>query len=300
MKKKLLPLAALATIFAACSNNDVPQNSLKDMPITVSVGVADLTTRAGHDNTNLPEKFYLSIDQVGMDYDYANVLMTKSTGNAYTTDSQLLWAGGADNEVIATAATFSLDGAKDLEVQTDQSTADAVKTSDHLLMAEKSVTPSAEGISVEFSHIMSKVMLTITLGDEFNETSNPISDVAFKGTVASNSYTAGTGWAEIATGTEATDIVPFCNAYTAPTTEKSNATAEYEVILVPQTVDANTFTVVFNVGDRVFRWTSANEVKLESGYKYTLNLTAGKDKVSSATFSSYAWNNGDNLNGETE
>ena len=302
MKTKYLAFAAAAFMLASCSNDEdfVPQDNLKDKPITVTVGVAELTTRAGYEASVLPATFYLGIDQTGTSYDYPNMLMTKATdANIYTPESPLLWAGGTD-KVSVTAATFSLEGAQTLDAKTDQSTAEGVKNSDHLLMAATEVAPSANGISVDFSHIMSKVILTITLGDEFNETENPISNVTFKGTVASNNYTVGTGWATIAEDAATTDITPLCNAYTAPTTDKPNATAEYEVILVPQTVAADGFTVTFNVGDRVFKWTSANAVTLEGGNKYTLALTAGKDIVSSATFSASAWSDNNNLSGETE
>lgn len=308
MKTKYLAFAAAAFMLASCSNDEdfVPQDNLKDTPITVTAGVAELTTRAGYEGTSvLPTTFYLGIDQTGTSYDYPNMLMTKATdANTYTPESPLLWAGGTD-KVSVTAATFSLEGAQALEVQTDQSTADGVKNSDHLLMAPTEVTPSANGISVDFSHIMSKVILTITLGDEFNEAENPISNVTFKGTLASRNYdrTAETPWSNIS-GVTATDITPLCNAYTAPATDTPNATAEYEVILVPQAVAADGFTVTFNVGDRVFKWTSASAVTLEGGNKYTLALTAGKDIVSSATFSASAWNTGEgdnnNLSGETE
>ena len=308
MKTKYLAFAAAAFMLASCSNDEdfVPQDNLKDTPITVIAGVAELTTRAGYEGASvLPETFYLGIDQVGEKYDYPNMLMTKATdANTYTPASPLLWAGGTDN-VSVTAATFSLEGAQTLEAKTDQSTADGVKNSDHLLMAATEVAPSANGISVDFSHIMSKVILTITLGDEFNETENPISNVTFKGTLASRNYdrTAETPWSNIS-GVTATDITPLCNSYTAPATDTPNATAEYEVILVPQAVAADGFTVVFNVGDRVFKWTSASAVTLEGGNKYSLALTAGKDIVSSATFSASAWNTGEddnnNLSGETE
>lgn len=303
MKTKYLAFAAAAFMLASCSNDEdfVPQDNLKDKPITVIAGVAELTTRAGYEGASvLPETFYLGIDQVGEKYDYPNMLMTKATdANTYTPESPLLWAGGTD-KVSVTAATFSLVGAQALEVQADQSKADGVKNSDHLLMATTEVTPSANGISVNFSHLMAKVILTITLGDEFNKAENPISNVTFKGTVASNNYMVGTGWATIAEDAATTDIIPLCNAYTAPATDTPNATAEYEVILVPQTVAADGFTVTFNVGDRVFKWTSANAVTLEGGNKYTLALTAGKDIVSSATFSASAWSDNNNLSGETE
>ena len=302
--KKIFTLAALAAIVASCSQNDdiIPKDDLKDTPITVTAGVAELTTRAGYEGTSvLPTTFYLGIDQTGTSYDYPNVLMTKAdNGSTYSSASPLLWANGTDN-VSVTAATFSLEGAQALEVQTDQRTADGLKNSDHLLMAATEVTPSANGISVDFSHIMSKVILTITLGNEFNETGNPISNVTFKGTLASRNYdrTAETPWSDIS-GVTATDIIPLCNAYTALTTDKPNATAEYEVILVPQTVAADGFTVTFNVGDRVFSWTSTSAVNLAGGNKYSLALTAGKDIVSSATFSASAWSDNNNLSGETE
>ena len=47
MKKKLLTLTVLATMFAACSNNENPiADPLKDTPLTISsAGVAELTTR---------------------------------------------------------------------------------------------------------------------------------------------------------------------------------------------------------------------------------------------------------------
>lgn len=311
MKTKYLTFAALALTLAACEQQVeltpvTPQDDLKDTPITVTAGVEGMLTRAGYEGISvLPETFYLGIDQTGENYDYPNMLMTKAVdANTYTPASPLLWANSTD-EVSVTAATFSLVGAQTLAVQPDQSTADGVKNSDHLLMATvNNVMPSSTGISVNFSHIMSKVILTITLGTEFNETVNPITDVKFMGTVASNSYTVGSGWGTIAEDAITTDITPLCNAYTAPTTDKPNATAEYEVILVPQTVAANGFTVVFSVGDRVFQWTSTSAITLAGGNKYSLALTAGKDKVNGATFSASAWNTGEGsenkFSGETE
>ena len=134
MKTKYLAFATAAFMLASCSNNEdfVPQDNLKDTPITVTAGVAELTTRAGYETPEegeavLPETFYLSIDQVGETYDYPNMLMTKATdANTYTPASPLLWANGTDN-VSVTAATFSLEGAQALGVQADQSTADGVK-----------------------------------------------------------------------------------------------------------------------------------------------------------------------------
>ena len=300
MKRFLILISVALFAFVACNQNEeippvAPQVDLKDTPITVSAAVEGMLTRAGYDNTNLPETFYLSMDQTGENYDYPNMLMTKGTGNTYTPETPMLWAGDAeDNYVLVKAATSSFDGSRALTAQADQSTADAVKASDHLYMSAKPVTPSADGISVDFAHIMSKVILTITLGDEFDSESNPITGVTFQGTVASNDYIPENGWQAFADDATATDIIPLCNGYTPIGGSVTNATAEYEVILVPQTVAEGNFTVQFNVGDREFKWTSEDAVTLESGYKYTLGLTAGKDKVELGDITAAPWGQPEN------
>ncbi|MDY5125187.1 MAG: hypothetical protein SPE90_02680, partial [Prevotella sp.] len=140
-----LAMVAVTAIFAGCANDEdalLTTNSLKDTPINVDVLVSGINTRAGYDNTSLPTMFYLSIDQKDTKYDYTNVVMKYEEGKWVAYESadknaekkQLLWEGSEVN-VIVTAATFPLPEASTsyaLSVQTDQSTADAVKASDHL------------------------------------------------------------------------------------------------------------------------------------------------------------------------
>ena len=300
---KYLTMAVTALMMAACSSEDVPQvDSVTNTPIRIHAMVAELESRAGIDDNTDFSQFYLSVVNSGdpTNYSYSNVEVTKS-GSEWVPEETMLWQN-SESTVSVTAATFSLNGAQVLEVKTDQSTADNVVASDHLYMAATSqsyaevkngeeVTKATGAINVNFSHIMSKVNLTITLADEFDATENPISDVTFQGTVARRNYNAGT-WADI-DGVTATDITAYAVGYTKPT-------ATYEVILVPQQVAANGFAVQFQIGSRMFKWTSANAVTLESGKQYTLALTAGDEKVSGASFSSTAWVNGGNNNVATE
>ena len=291
-KNSFYAFAALAALTLAGCNNDedfVRQDDLKDTPITVHAAVAELTSRAGYEGTtSLPDKFYLSIDQDGEKYDYTNVLMNNVDGawTAYESDGetekQLLWAGGS---VKVTAATFSLIGAQTLKAQTDQSMEDKLKASDHLYMAETKKSADIDGINVELSHIMSKIELTITLGDEFASDENPISGVTFTGTVVSRKfdYTSEPKWSDLSDATTA-DITAFESTY-----DKEKISATYEVILVPQEVAEGTFAVSFRVRDREFKWTSSDAVTLTGGTKYTLALNAGKDKVSSASFTAGNW-----------
>lgn len=295
---KYLTMAAAALMMAACSSEDVPQvDSVTNTPIRIHAMVAELESRAGIDGNTDFSQFYLSVtNSSNSNYSYSNVQVTNS-GSGWEPASPMYWQNST-TPVTVTAATFSLNGAQDLAVQTDQSTDTNVKLSDHLYMEEGEQTyaevesvKAAGAINVNFSHIMSKVNLTITLADEFDGTENPISDVTFQGTVARRNYNAGT-WADI-DGVTATDIKAYAVGYTKPT-------ATYEVILVPQQVAANGFAVQFQIAGRQFKWTSDDAVTLDSGKQYTLALTAGDEKVSGASFSSTAWGNVGNNNVATE
>ena len=306
---KYLTMAVTALMMAACSSEDVPQvDSATNTPIQIHAMVAELESRAGIEDADDFNQFYLSVVNSNSDtYTYENVEVTNSSSAWAPVSTQMFWQN-SETSVEVTAATFSLDGAQDLAVQTDQSTDANVIASDHLYMAATLqsyaevktvdvVTKATGAINVNFSHLMSKVNLTITLADEFDYATNPISNVTFQGTVASRSYTAGTaagtGWATIPDNASATDIKAYAVGYAKPT-------ATYEVILVPQTVTAGNFAVQFQIGSRMFTWTSADAVTLESGKQYTLALTAGDEKVSGASFSSTAWGDGDDSNVATE
>ena len=189
MKKKLLSLAAVAMLFAACSNDDVPQDNLKDAPITVTAGVEGMLTRAGYEGTSvLPETFYLSITQDTEDatskYNYTNLLMTKGADNTYTApaSANLLWKDSnrdvAVNAYTTNATTFT--------VQTDQSTTDGVLASDLLgavKAAENSdISISEDNISINFRHLLCKLDVTFSWGTELATAADKaISSVMYQG-----------------------------------------------------------------------------------------------------------------------
>lgn len=311
MRKILIfAMVALATIFAGCSNNDdevmKPKESLKDTPINVNVLLTDIQTRAGYDNTNQPTKFYLSIDQAGENYDYTNVVMKYENGSwvAYESDAEdsaqklLLWEGSTGN-VTVTAATFSLETSPSysLSASADQSSDAKLKSSDHLYYYSNEVEPSASGISISFDHIMSKLEIALKLRDEFEGLTDPITSVMLSGTSLTATYAPANAdkWSDYSTADEVIKTCPLV-AY-----DTDARTATYEVILLPQTVAANTFCVTIFIGDKSYEWTSANAVTLASSNKYTLALTVGKDKVSGNSFTAAPWvSEGGDINNKTE
>ena len=309
-KIQILAMAALAAIFAGCSNNDdevmKPKESLKDTPINVNVLLTDIQTRAGYDNTNQPTLFYLSIDQAGDNYDYTNVVM-KYDGSKWVAyesadesavQKQMLWEGSTGN-VTVTAATFSLETSPSysLSASADQSSDAKLKSSDHLCYYSNEVEPSASGISISFDHIMSKLEIALTLRDEFEGLTDPITSVMLSGTSLTATYAPANAdkWSDYSTADEVINTCPLL-AY-----DKNARKATYEVILLPQTVAANTFCVTIFIGDKSYEWTSANAVTLASSNKYTLALTVGKDKVSGNSFTAAPWvSEGGDINNKTE
>ena len=291
-------MAAFAFLFASCAGEEevaTPANPLKNKPINVEVLVSDIKTRAGYDNTSLPTKFYLTIDQGGEDYDYNNVVMKYEDNKwvAYESDAanankvEMHWAGSEGN-ITVKAATFSLaEASTTLSALTDQSTAEAIKSSDHLCYYSDAVMPSSDGtISIPLDHVMSKLEVKVTLRTQYGGSdTNPIASAVAFGSAISATYTIAeaTPWSN---KSAASDITPCLSA----PYNSTNRIATYEAILIPQEIASNTFGVTVTIGDKSYTWKSANPITLQGGMKYTLDLTLGKNELTLNTLSVGEWN----------
>lgn len=167
-------------------------------------------------------------------------------------------------------------------------------------------------LNIKMNHAFCMIDIVVTLGTEFNKPevleNSPIVKVTLGGTkIAANvdvknaptSSTTGTteGTTEGSTTTgsttasfvtasgEATDITTTKGTFTpAVNAEKKadpevNAISNFSCIAIPQTVAANTFKVSLMTADKLYEWTSAEPVKLQSGCRYTLKLSMGNDVV---------------------
>lgn len=298
--KRIIYFAALAALLAGCSKNTQSETPLRDTPISVNVLMPEILTRAGYGQGILPEKFYLSIDQKGTKYDY-NVVMKREDGwVAYESDAEnalkklLLWEGSA-SYVQVTAATFPLAGGAPytVSVSDDQSTDEKLTASDHLWYSD-GVSPDVNGVSIPFCHIMSKVKIEITLGNEYADKTDPVISVAVLNTATQTHYDPKND-ALFGNQSNPASILACKTGYNATT-----RTASFEVILVPQTVAAGSFGLSILVGDNTYEWFSTPKVTLDSNKEYTLSLTAGKDKVSGNSFTTSSWGSGNGINSATE
>lgn len=168
-------------------------------------------------------------------------------------------------------------------------------------------TPTNKGITVNLQHAMSKINLTIELGSEFEFTEDickKITDVKIDGSSVSGDL-ASSGIYDVSG--DPTPITPLYTGETAFSKEAgkiTKASATYEAILIPQTIENGKFTVSFKVEGKLYEWAYNNEagLTLAPNIAYTLKLIAGDDKVQPASFSVAAWGegNGDGENKETD
>lgn len=140
--------------------------------------------------------------------------------------------------------------------------------------------------------------IIVTLGTEYSNKENPISEVIvggskLKATVdVTNRNGYGVAYPSEAGNNPETDIITTPGEFTMATTDHS--TAKFSCILIPQTIDANKFKVTLKTSSKTYVWTSSEDITLETGHKYTLALTMGRDKLTAqkGNISAGSWTKG--------
>ena len=319
MKHQILALAVAALCFTACTNEDnISQDFLADTPIKLNVSVDEPTTRAGYSDADKPTGFILEVQHDIYRYDKYNYLVwAKKVGDSWKTykpDETL--KGGTDEEVTMLWANMNdkvdvtaFTNLGTITIPTDQTSDDQLKEADVLYMPFTKYTPTNKGITVNLQHAMSKINLTIELGSEYEfskeDVDLKITDVKIDGSLVSGDLASG-GINNVYG--DPTPITPLHTSATAFSKDAdgniTKASATYEAILIPQTIESGKFTVSFKVEGKLYEWAYNNQagLTLAPNTAYTLKLIAGDDKVQPASFSVAEWGkgNGDGENKETD
>ena len=334
MKHQILALAVAALSFTACTNEDnISQDYLADTPIKLNVSVDEPTTRAGYSDADKPTGFVLVVEHgssygedkysykvlaEGKDNNWKTYDLTQYRNDGTKKEVTLLWANMNDKvavKAISDVAYYAAAGAEISNHPINQTTPDALKKADFLAMPYTPVAPTQNGINVEFKHTMSKINLTIELGDEYEFTADvdkKITDVKIDGSKIKAYYsfitsTANTQFYFYAQSGDPTPISPYhtgTTPYSKTNGVITKASATYEAILIPQTIASGKFTVSFKVDGKLYEWAYNNEagLTLNPNTAYTLKLIAGDDKVQPVSFSVAEWGkgNGEGENKETD
>lgn len=291
MKKiNMIATAALATLLAACSNDSDVFNTpdYADTPIGLNVNVGPMATRAGYEQGALTEGsfgLYLTTEGTNSDERYNCTNREVKYDNGWTIQGgQLLWKS---NDATVTYYAYlpytgivSDDTKYAFTVQADQSSDSNVKASDFLCTGTQTAT-AGTALDINFQHALSKLNVTLAKGSELEDGQN----LTFTSVTLSNCATATTVNLTDGTAGTATNSGQTITLYAATPNE------QYECILVPQTFAQSLKVEITDNNGKVYTFKSDNELTFSSGKQYTLNLTVGRDKMTTGTISAKSWDN---------
>ena len=292
--------AMAAAMITSCSNEDElsQSNYPSDNIIRVTAGVNNAKTRAEGAGTEMKNDFSLTIvNKNAPKYTYTDKVFSKSSGD-WACSETLLWQKSdalVDIVAFAPAQQSKFNGVYAngsiqpiaYSVADDQSTSSA--NNDLLYYYAKDFNPGESldkgKLKIQFNHAFCMIDINVTLGTEFNKpsipTTSPITEVTLEGTKIEANVNV-TNAANIVTTSEtatAAKIITTKGTFDKAANAETNAKSHFSCIVIPQNVAANTFKVSLKTAGKLYEWTSDKEITLQSGYRYTLNLTMGDNVV---------------------
>lgn len=324
--------AFMAAMLTGCSNDSelAHSNFPDDNIIRVTAGVNGAVTRAETMGTELNSNFSLTVinkapleeGENSNKYTYGNMFF-KKTGTEWICDKILLWQDAKTPvDVAALAPASSSDTFDDsynfweekitpmeYSITADQN---PQKPENDLLyyyksnLVPKDALNSSGKLDIQFNHAFSMIDINVTLGTEYSQQENPIKEVIvggskLKATIdVANSEGKGVAYASTPRETSTTgenpetDIITTPGEFTKAKNDEVKSKAAYSCILIPQTIEANKFKVTLKTSSKTYVWTSPNAITLQTGHRYTLALTMGKDKLTAqkGNISAGSWKEG--------
>lgn len=301
--------AMAAAMITSCSSEDElsQSNYPSDNIVRVTAGVNNAKTRAeGQGVTAMDKPFSLTIvnrntesTELAAKYTYKDKVFSKSSSGDWTCSETLLWQKATtpvDIVAFAPAQENKFRGVCDNDrnikpitysVASDQSTSS--DNNDLLYYYAPGFNPGKslvdKKLNIQFNHAFCMIDIVVTLGTEFNKPEvlkeSPIVKVTLGGTkIAANvDVTKAASVVTVSETDAATDITTTKGSFDKAANAEANAISRFSCIAIPQTVAGKTFKVSLMTAGKRYEWTSDKEITLQSGYRYTLNLSMGNDVV---------------------
>lgn len=298
--------AMTAAMITSCSSEDElsQSNYPSDNIVRVTAGVNNAKTRAEGTGVSAMDKdFSLTIvnkntesTELAKKYTYVDKVFSKTSGD-WACSETLLWQKATtpvDIVAFAPAQEGKFNGVCDNDrniqsiaysVATDQSTAS--DNNDLLYYYAPGFVPKDklenQKLNIQFNHAFCMIDINVTLGTEFNKPDilekSPITEVTLEGTNIKANVDVKNATNIVTASEEAAKIITTKGSFDKAANAEANAISRFSCIAIPQTIAAKTFKVSLMTADKLYEWTSDKEITLQSGYRYTLNLTMGNNVV---------------------
>ena len=291
-KNNILAIAAIALTFTACSNDNdfTTNNEGKDTPISLSVGVGELSvvTRAENTTTLTDGELGLYITKNGEKNVLGKYLCNNAQftyNNGWSCGTTYYWA--ADNATIDYVAyhpyQLSITGNYISWDVTNQSSGKL----DLLYQKASDVTnPTDHSIAITLGHVCSKLVVNVSkLGSEIAE-GKTISSIKIGGLKAKGNFYL---FADSNNGHGAGSWDPDVNPADIgmkSITANEGMNSTYEAILIPQTA---AFTLTIRLSDNSEYQLAVPSHTFEAGTCYTLTIQVGQDKVNLGSITQTLW-----------
>lgn len=282
--KKIMTLAAVAILMAACNNEtEVMDNTSKY--ITVDANVAGESRVAAKDafadgNQIRVYAWTGSADELPGSY----VVNSTNTydGTNWTAEPQMLWQDGTTKHYF-------------LSIYPDRDIANRDYTlGEELLIATNfgtdnaGVTPISTPVSLAFDHVLSKLCVNLNFRSQWDATPEVTKVEATAKKTATVTFLTKTVTAK---ADETADAISL----DAQTPAATGYDLSYESLMIPQEFTGVTITI----DGQEFKYTG--NATLASGKVTTLNLNVGRDKVTLAgEITINSWGDGSTITGEAQ
>ena len=301
-KNNIIAIAAIALTFTACSNDNdfTTNNEGKDTPISLSVGVGELSvvTRAENTATLADGELGLYITKNGEKtlqgkYLCNNAKFTASTtdtGTSWTCSTTYYWA--SDNAIINYFAYFPFQGTEGTAATSlpwDTSTQTGVGDGGYdpldLLYVNGSATNTANdhGIKITLGHVCSKLIVNVSkLGSEVDQSAT-VSSIKLGGIYPKGDFNLSGENAGTWTVDENTTGDITMNKLG---TQATGMNSTFESIIIPQTA---AFSLTITLSNNTTYKMSIPSHIFVKGTCYTLTIQVGQDKVNLGSITQTPW-----------
>jgi hypothetical protein len=315
-RQNILYVALATALLNGCSSEDELSqiSGPADNVVRITASVSDLQTRSSFTESTLSE-FGIGINNSkNLRYCYGNNKVTKQ-GDEWTPAGQMLWEKKNQRVDIYAYAPYNSSYTGNIyqatdfpvTVSTDQ-TNDT--SSDFLLYKSTGFNPETNlrngRVPISFKHALCKLNIKLTFKNEFGDgsllTANPVSSVTVTGTKVKGECNFAKQEVKASSSATASAVTAWKESFTAQTST-TRAAAEYQCILIPQTVASGGFTIKIKakVGSatKEFTWTSYSDVTFSQSQCQQINLVVGKDQVYVGGITVKGWKNSGSLGGGT-